>query len=132
MIMNQVYLADGCEIRAEVQRSSCGNETVKLEDRVIMVERLPPPYHYQGDGELVHIKLRNGTTLRTVLHPHEYKHHIANVPVGEIENTQTRRRYPGDIIIESKKSPSIMAKYDRVTKEWREMTDEEIKSVFPA
>ena len=130
--MNQVYLADGCEIQAEVQRSSSGGDMVTFEDRAITVERLPPPYHYHGYGEQVHIKLHNGTMLRTVLHPHEYKHHIANVPIGEIESTQTRRRYPGDIIIENKKSPSVMPMYDQVTKEWREMTDEEIKSVFPA
>lgn len=114
--MNQVYLADGREVLAEALQSSNG-ETVKFEDRAIMVERLPPPYHYRGYGELVHIKLRNGTTLGAVLHPHEYKHHIANIPVGEIE---------------SKKSPSIMAKYDLETKGWRVMIDEEIKSIFPA
>lgn len=125
---NIVYLADGREIRAEVQRIYDGG-TVTFEGRTFTVERLPPPYQYRGYGELVIIKRRNGKMpLGAVLHPREYEHHIANIPVGVIETEQARRQYPGDIITE-RKSPSIMAMYDQATKEWREMTDEEIQSL---
>jgi len=68
----------------------------------ITVERLPPPYQYRGYGELVHIKLCNGTTLGAVLQPQEYEHRMANVPVGAVETAQARRQYPGDVITDSK------------------------------
>jgi hypothetical protein len=122
-----VYLADGREIRAEVERFY-DQGRIQFESRTITVERLPRPYDGRGYGELVIIKRPGKTPLGAVLHPHEYVNHIANVPVADIETEQARRRYPGDVITQSQ-SGSIMAMYDQTTKEWREMTDEEIQSL---
>lgn len=127
MTENLVYLSDGREIRTEVQQFY-DSGTATFEGRTITVERLPEPYQHRGYGEVVHIKLLNGKTLGAVLHPLEYEHHLATVPVGDIETTQARRQYPGDIITGSK-SPSILAIYDQAPGQWREMTDDEIKKL---
>lgn len=104
-----VYLADGREIRAEVERFY-DQGRIQFEGRTITVERLPAPYQYRGYGELVIIKRRGQGNMPqgAVLHLREYENHIANVPVED---------------------GKIMAKYDQTTKEWREMTDEEIQSL---
>ena len=126
MTTNLVYLADGREIRAEVQRHYDGG-TVDVDGHTITVERLERPYEFLGYGELVRIKLKSGKTWGAVLQPQEYQHHVATVDVGESELELTRAHHPGDVITSSKSTP-IMAVYDQTTKQWREMTDEERES----
>jgi hypothetical protein len=104
---NIVFLADGRQIRAHVERSY-DQGRIQFEGRQITVERLPRPYDGLGYGELVIIKRAGLMQHGAILHPREYENHMATVPV---ENGE------------------IMAKYDQATKEWREMTDEEIQSL---
>jgi hypothetical protein len=126
MTANLVYLADGREIRAEVQRHY-NSGTIDVDGHAIIVERLARPYEFLGYGELVPIKLKSGETWGAVLQPQEYQHHVATVDVGESELEQVRAHNPGDVIT-SGKSTYIMVVYDQATRQWREMTDEEMGS----
>ncbi|SRR5258706_2251738 len=121
--MSLVYLADGREIRVEVQRHGDGG-TIEFEGRTITVERLARPYEFLGYGELVPIKLRSGRTWGAVLQPQEYEHHVATIDIGESELKLIRAHNPGDIIT-SGESTAITALYEQETGQWREMTDQE-------
>lgn len=121
--MSLVYLADGREIRAEVE-SSHGIGTIQFEGRTISVEKLPAPYEYRGWGEVVHIRLK-GHLWGFVLKLQEYTNHMAMVDIVKAEEEATRRRNPGDVVMSSK-SVSLMVRYDQSLHQWREMTEEEV------
>jgi hypothetical protein len=100
---NIVYLADGRQIRAHVERIY-DQGRIQFEGRTITVERLPRPNDSLGYGELVLIRrIAQIMPLGAVLQPREYENHLATV------------------LVEGGK---ILAKYDQATKEWRELTDE--------
>ncbi len=126
MTMNLVYLADGCEITADVQRSYASG-TITVDGRTITVERLAPPYEFRGYGELLHIHLVDGTVFGTTLQPQEYERHFAMIDIGAIELERQRRRYPGDILT-GPQEKLIAVAYNEETKQWSEMTDEEMRS----
>lgn len=122
--MNSIYLADGREIKAEVQPHTYQSRTVQFEDRAIIVEKLPGAYQHYGYGERVSIKLANGEAISTVLQPQEYEHHRASVDVGAVEHKIAQLRNPDAIIVPGKVHV-IEAVYDQQTGQWIEATQQE-------
>lgn len=123
MTANLVYLANGREITADVERSY-ESGTILVEGRTITVERLAPPYEYRGYGELLHIRLADGTVFGTTLQPQEYERHFAMIDIGAIELERRRRQYPEDILTGPHEKVVSVA-YSQETKQWHEVSGPE-------
>ena len=73
-----VFLADGREIRAEVERVF-DSGTIKFEGKTIRVEKLAEPYDLLGYGEVVVIQREKSMPLGAILRPEEYRKGVASI-----------------------------------------------------
>lgn len=98
-----VYLADGRKVIAEITGEDQG--TALVDGRVITVWRFVSPYEALGYGELVHGPQRNGGTFDAIWRPEEYECGFAIASDGQ-----------GNLAFYLR---------DKVTGQWRELTEEE-------